>query len=117
MKCDDKRSTEEVDKLVAALSHHHRREILEILDTCDQPLALADLATELVRLLRDVSDKTEAKRQAKQLQVELYHWHNPKLVDAELVEYDSVLKTVRATEKVTDIDALEVEMRIPTFGL
>ena len=56
-------------------------------------------------------------RQAEQLQVELYHCHIPKLADAELVEYDSALKTVEATEKATDIDALEVETRIPAFGL
>lgn len=117
MNFEDERSTDGVNKLVAVLSHHHRREVLTILRTRNQPLALADLATELVRQLENVSDETEAKRQAKQLQVELYHCHIPKLTDAELVESDPALKTVEATKKANDIDTLEVETRIPALGL
>lgn len=117
MNFEDERSIEEVNELVAAVSHHQRREILKILRTSDRPLALADLAIELVRHLEEISDETEAKRQAEQRQIELYHRHIPKLVDVGLVEYDPALKTVEATEKATDIDALAVETRIPAFGL
>lgn len=110
------RSADEVDELVAAVSHHHRREALEVLRSANRPLALADLATELVRRNGEDSAKEAIKQQAERLQLQLYHCHVPKLAEAGLVEYNAARKTVSLTEKASEIDVLDVKTEIAALG-
>lgn len=107
---------DEVNALVTSLSHHHRRETLSILRDSDRPLALADLAITLVRRQAVEGGNVEAKRQAEQLQIELYHCHVPKLEAAGLVAYDSERNVVTLTESGRDEAIIEAEAELSVLS-
>lgn len=82
------------DGVYEALAHERRRRVLEILVEADRPLSLSDVARELHR--RDAEDGAvdPVDDRAREIHVELYHAHVPKLVDAGLVEHDRDAGTV-----------------------
>lgn len=107
---------EGTDSILIALSHHQRREALNILREANRPLALADLALELTHQLEDTSCETETQRQAERLQIELYHCHIPKLESAGLVEFDTDQNVVLLTEAAGDTDILDLEFELTATG-
>lgn len=109
-------TSDEVNTLVTTLSHHHRRETLSILRETDRPLALADLAITLARRQAVGCGMVEAKRQAEQLQIELYHCHVPKLEAAGLVAYDSERSVVGLTESGRDEAIIDAEAELTVLS-
>lgn len=76
-----------------ARARERRRAVLAVLEGAAAPLALADLAAELVE--REQASPGAADHEAIQrCYVSLYHRHVPKLVDAGLVSFDDDRRTV-----------------------
>ena len=110
-------TSDDVDKILAALSHHQRRETLNILRNAGRSLALADLSIELTLELEDFDSKAEAKKRAERLQIELYHSHVPRLEEAGLIDYNVDRNVVALTDTATDGDLVETEEELTTFAL
>lgn len=107
---------EDADSILIAVSHHQRRETLNILREANRPLALADLALELSRQLEDTSCEDETRRQADSLRLQLYHCHIPKLEAAGLVDLDTEQNVVSLTESASDMDVLDIEFELTATG-
>ena len=75
------------------LSDRRRREVLAVLRGADRPLALADLAADLVRRERDGTPEGPDYEAIRRCRLALHHKHVPKLVEAGLVRYDPELRT------------------------
>lgn len=83
-------SAESLSVAFDVLAEHRRRVALSVLREYDDDLTLADLAEEVARCeatetdrLADISPETVTE-----VYVSLYHDHVPRLVDADLLEYE-----------------------------
>lgn len=74
------------------LANERRRAALAVLREAEAPLALADLAADLVA--RERASTAPDHEAVQRCYVSLYHRHVPKLVDAGLVEFDADRRTV-----------------------
>lgn len=104
-----------MDELLVAISHHQRREALNVLHEANSPLAVADLAGDLVRQLEECPDDLEANRQTERLKIELYHCHLPKLAAAGLVTFDPKRNVVSLTDTRLDSEMFEVGAESPAY--
>lgn len=109
-------TADDVDEILVALSHHQRRETLDILREAGCPLAVADLSVELARKLEDFHSEHEAKKRAEQLQVELYHCHVPRLAEAGLLEYNEDRRVVTLTETASESTVVDTERELAAFA-
>lgn len=80
------------------LSDERRQLILQILEETDRPLALRDLAEDIVRAERNLEGPEPDHDAIQQCRLTLYHKHIPKLAESDLVHYDSRKRTVRTVE-------------------
>lgn len=80
---------------VATLSHRRRRLVLDVLRERGRPLALADLAADVVRAEAGRPDADPDYEAIRRCRLELYHTHVPKLAAADLVRFDPADRTVR----------------------
>lgn len=71
-----------------ALWDRRRRAVLHCLKTSETPMALADLADELVRSEADVSPSA-VQDVRKRVYTTLYHRHLPKLASEGLIDFDT----------------------------
>lgn len=85
------------DELGDLLADRHRRYVLHCLATSETPMALADLADELVRWETDTLP-TAVQEQRERVYVSLYHCHLPKLASSGLVSFDINRKLVDLRE-------------------
>lgn len=76
------------DELVSLLASRRRQFVLHCLETSETPMALADLADELVRWETGESP-TAAQDERERIYVSLYHCHLPKLANSDLVSFDA----------------------------
>lgn len=81
------------DELLSVLANRRHRRILYCLKTSETPMALADLADELVCREADTSP-TAVQDKRKQICISLYHRHLPQLADSGLVSFDINRKLV-----------------------
>lgn len=79
-------------------ANERRRAVLDALLAAAAPLALADLAVELVERERGPSPGASDHEAIQRCYVSLYHRHVPKLVDAGLVTFDDDRRTVALPE-------------------
>lgn len=80
---------ENVDSLYDCMSHPRRRHALHCLQESGEPLALADLAADVAACETEFESGAVPHQTVKDVQIGLYHVHIPKLVDADLVRFDS----------------------------
>ena len=76
------------------LANERRRAALAVLGEAAAPLALADLAADLVERERGPATGAPDHAAIRRCYVSLYHRHVPKLVEAGLVEFDADRRTV-----------------------
>ena len=76
------------------LSSARRREVVAVLREAGTPLALADLAADLVEREAGPAAGAPDYDAIQRRYVMLYHTHVPKLVDAGLVEFDADRRVV-----------------------
>ncbi|WP_425498431.1 DUF7344 domain-containing protein [Natrinema soli] len=70
------------------MSHERRRFALYCLERYHTPMALADLADEVARLEYDVDTFLQVSGEdVKEIYLDLYHSHIPKMVEVNLLEY------------------------------
>ncbi|WP_135854412.1 DUF7344 domain-containing protein [Halorussus salinus] len=83
------------DLLYSTLAHPHRRIVLRYLVRHPGPVPVSDLATE-IELVEEgpPTGSASAGRGVSASLLGLYHVHVPKLVDAELVEFDPAESSV-----------------------
>lgn len=77
------------------LSNERRQLALAILRSRDQPLALADLAKDIVRSRNPDTEADLDPESVRRLRLTLYHTHVPMLEDAGLVAFNPSERTVR----------------------
>jgi hypothetical protein len=78
----------DVDAVFAILSHSRRRHVIGSLLASEEPMALAELAGEVVAHENDIPLDEISAEEIQRVQISLYHTHVPKLVDERLVHYD-----------------------------
>lgn len=100
------------ERLGRVLRNRRRRYVLHCLTTSETPMALADLADDLVRWETDSSPPT-AQDVRERVYVSLYHCHLPKLAEAGLVDFDSDRKLVDVRG---DADDLPLAVDRPSSG-
>lgn len=88
-----------MDTIHRLLGHGHRRNLLDALAGRDDPLELADAATEVVRQTRDEPAGPITDEETRRCHLSLYHRHVPILVENGVVETDEGYETVRLTEE------------------
>lgn len=76
------------DDVSRVLENRHRRYVLYCLKTSETPMALADLADDLVRWETDASPAAVQDVREK-VYLSLYHCHLPKLANVGLVDFDA----------------------------
>jgi hypothetical protein len=96
------------DKIYDALADRRRRYVLSCLKTSRTPIALSDVADTIVRWETD-TEPTEVQEKREQIYASLYHWHLPKLADANLVSFDVVEKRASLREDAADFPQQLVE--------
>lgn len=103
---DSTQTRDRASVIYECLSRSRRRYLLHCLNTEDQSMALAELA-------EDVADR-EARAQTEvddvfveDVYMSLYHTHVPKLVDANLVEYDQGRDEVTLIEYPEELESIE----------
>jgi uncharacterized membrane protein len=98
------------DEIFDLLSHRRRRTMLEILHDADEPLALADVAREIAAVEYEVSPEMIPDGEIEQIYLSLYHRHLGKLTAHGVVAFDSVRKTVVATENADQVAPIIEEL-------
>lgn len=99
---DGTKDSAERDKLFSTLTNRRRRYALYCLKTSKTPMALADLADELVRWETDRSP-TAVQDTRERVYISLYHCHLPKLADADLISFDTDRKLITVREDTNDL--------------
>ena len=79
---------EEVNGYFQALSHKHRRYVLQCLQKYENPMAVADLADEIVRWESESESVAEPSTRDR-IYLNLYHRHLPKLAETNLIRFNS----------------------------
>lgn len=97
------RSGDDETVLAVVLSNTRRRYIVRILREADAPLALADLARELLGREQEGPESAIDHEHVRRCQIRLYHTHVPCLADAGLVTFDSDRRTVTLTESAPPV--------------
>lgn len=93
------------DDLFAALSHTHRRVVLQYLRTTGTPVSLDDIVTKLVAWEADQSSSNESAADRATFEVSLPHVHLPKLADAGLIEYDAAEQIVAFADETSELES------------
>ncbi|XVH32116.1 DUF7344 domain-containing protein [Haloferacaceae archaeon DSL9] len=103
--------TESYDDPLAVLSNRRRRYALRCLCRYQNPLPLADVAEEVAALEYDERVAEMSPETLKRVYMSLYHTHLPKMVEANLVEYDQERDSValvgsppRLERRLDDLD-------------
>lgn len=99
---DTTNDSEMLDGLHHVLRNRRRRDVLRCLRTAETPMAVADLADELVRRETDASPPA-VQDVREEIYLSLYHYHLPKLADADLVSFDSDRKLASLREDAEDL--------------
>jgi hypothetical protein len=90
------------NRVYDALADCRRRYVLHCLKTARTPMALADLADEIVRWETDTAP-TEVQAERERIYTSLYHRHLPKLADADLISFDVTDKRVSLHADTADV--------------
>lgn len=90
------------------LQDRRRRYVLRCLRTSETPMALADLADELVRWETDASPSA-VQDARERLYASLYHCHLPELANKGLIEFDTDQNLVSSCEAVESVDRPSVD--------
>ncbi|GAA0196514.1 hypothetical protein ACFFQF_32930 [Haladaptatus pallidirubidus] len=86
-----------LDRVYDALTDRRRRYILHCLKRSRTPMALADIADSIVRWETN-EEPVDVPAERERIYVSLYHYHVPKLADANLVSFDVPKKRVSLCE-------------------
>ncbi|MFC6763930.1 DUF7344 domain-containing protein [Natrinema soli] len=92
------------DVLFNILSHERRRFALYCLERYQTPMALADLADEVARLEYDVDTFLQVSGEdVKEIYLDLYHSHIPKMVEVNVLEYSQEKDSVYLNYELSDL--------------
>lgn len=94
------------DDLFEVLSSNRRRYLIYFLESEGGEAELGRLARLIAALENDVEPPEVSDKEQKRVYISLYQSHVPKLVDYELVEYDSEEKYVSSTERMREVTEL-----------
>lgn len=103
----------QTEVLFDVLSSTRRQFVVACLAEYGSPMALADVADELVTWERDAPITDIPAEEVKSAYVSLYHVHVPKLEEAALLEYSQEPDTVAASEAGRE---LATHVPLPTVG-
>lgn len=98
---NDAVETSDHDGLRDVLADRGRQWILRCLETAETPMALADLADELVASVAD-ADPTTVPDERERVYVLLYHYYLPKLAESGHVSFDADRKLVDLQENARE---------------
>lgn len=92
------------DEIFDVLSHHHRRYVLACLLEHGEPVALTDLAEAVASHEHGTASKEITDEAVTAIETALHHLHIPKLVGADIVEYDPEQTMIRLAEGAEQIE-------------
>lgn len=95
------RGTLSTDACFEVLSHRHRRILLTVLQSHDQPQAVADVVKEIAENEQVAPVDSLPPDDINRIHHLLYHVHIPKLVEFELITHDDDQNTIALTERAT----------------
>lgn len=111
--------SERISELLTALSDRRRRFVLYCLYEYETPMAIADVTDEIVRHELD-AEPTNAPEVRDRVYTNLYHYHLPKLAEADAVVLDLDESLVRlgptAGELEPILDRLRDEEELPALS-
>lgn len=87
-----------LDAVFHALSDVHRRIAIRSLSASDEPIAIADLASDVVAQRTKPANGDSPDDAARRVQIALYHRHLPKLSSVNAVAFDEVRNTIAPGE-------------------
>ena len=90
-------SPTEFDTLLELCQEHHRRIVLAVLAGEKRSLTVNDLTKTIIKHNHHTPLREISKEESRQIRMELYHVHIPKLEDQSLVEYDQERQLVEPT--------------------
>ena len=88
--------------IVEVFSHPRRQEALSYLATCESEVALEELARQIGPSCTVIEPLCRSYGQGRDVKLELYHVHIPKLADEGMVRFDRQRLTVSITEDGLD---------------
>jgi len=87
-----------------ALADDRRRQVLSVLCEAERPLSLTGLAVELMRAETATAAPSAPSDDVRELEIQLYHRHVPKLASLDLVTFDREQRTVALAPEFDDAD-------------
>lgn len=94
------------DDAFAVIADERRRRLLRRLLAADGPVAVADLARDVVARERDADAREVPDAAVEGCRVQLHHVHLPKLADADYLRYDEDRTTVASTAATDSLGPL-----------
>lgn len=93
----------DAERLFEALAHERRQHVLAVLRDDEESASLSELAVAVAR--RETEEDVDPERETvERVHTSLYHWHVPKLADANLVEYDVERGTVAPAQPAIGLE-------------
>lgn len=94
------------DSVFAVLASERRRTVLRCLRTADAPVAMADLARDVLARERDADPGDIPEEVIERVYVSLHHCHLPKLADGGYLQYDEDQSSVALTDDANSLEPL-----------
>ena len=98
--------SQQTDLIFSSLSDPFRRWIVTIVTEIDEPITSYDLAREIAIRSGQLSPNDADSNLVDSILIELYHYHLPKLVEADLIQYDPDVDIISTSPITTHLTAL-----------
>ncbi|MDZ5810294.1 hypothetical protein U4E84_02855 [Halorubrum sp. AD140] len=92
--------THEVETLLDACGHKHRRIVLAVLTSRERPVSIDDLTNAIIRHNHHTTPPETGDETVAQIRASLHHLHLPKLAETGFARYDRERQTVESTPLV-----------------
>lgn len=92
-----------VDAVFDILANQRRRYVLHCLQRYEDPMAVADIADKIAMWEHETDITEISEEEVKSVSTSLDHTHIPKLVDADVVEYDQERDVVALSEDADEL--------------
>lgn len=92
-----------VDSVLDLCQHQHRRIVLAILTTEQQPLTLDDLTKTIFKYNHQIPIADVTEDAITDIQISLYHSHLPKLAEEGLITFDPERQLVKPTKQLEQV--------------
>lgn len=93
-----------LDEVFGILSNQRRRQVLDYMQTAEEPVTLSDLAEEIAAIENDKPVRQLSSQERKRAYVGLYQVHLPKMDGMDIVEFNKPRGLVKTGENTSIFD-------------